>query len=244
MKFEFLSTEPDLVDLRPNSATRKWMDETTESFAYRCLPLNIANAHGWSFHLKQDILVHWDGGITKEAITIKSDKSTDHIASNIFGHGILTFHTHGVFRTEPGWDLMVGGSVNEPKDGIAPLTGIIETDWSPYSFTMNWKFTRPNQWISFKEGDVFCNVMPVQRGVLETLEPEIKRIESDEKLNEEHRLWNKSRQKFTQDLLEEKPYAVDKKWQKDYYRGRYPDGSDGPKDHIIKLRLKEFKKKF
>ena len=38
---------------------------------------------------------------------------------------------------------MVQGPINRPKDGIAALPGIIETDWSPYSFTMNWMFTRP-----------------------------------------------------------------------------------------------------
>jgi Family of unknown function (DUF6065) len=26
---------------------RAWMDATDQRFAYRCLPLNIANAHGW-----------------------------------------------------------------------------------------------------------------------------------------------------------------------------------------------------
>src|SRR5689334_8953002 len=33
--------------IRPAEATRPWMDATPEAFAYRCLPLNIANAHGW-----------------------------------------------------------------------------------------------------------------------------------------------------------------------------------------------------
>ena len=26
---------------------RGWMDRSVQGFAYRCLPLNIANAHGW-----------------------------------------------------------------------------------------------------------------------------------------------------------------------------------------------------
>ena len=74
---------------------------------------------------------------------------------------------HGVFRTEPGWNLFVGGSPNEPKDGLYPLSGVIETDWAPYSFTMNWQFTRPDHWISFEEGEPFCFLYPVQRGLLE-----------------------------------------------------------------------------
>ena len=31
----------------PAAPRREWMDATTESFAYRCLPLAIANSHGW-----------------------------------------------------------------------------------------------------------------------------------------------------------------------------------------------------
>ena len=44
-----------------------------------------------------------------------------------------------------GWNTFVTGPMNGIKDGIAPLSGVIETDWSPYSFTMNWRFTRPGK---------------------------------------------------------------------------------------------------
>ena len=36
---------------------------------------------------------------------------------------------------------MVRGPTNSPKDGIAALDGIIETDWAHSTFTMNWRFT-------------------------------------------------------------------------------------------------------
>src|SRR3989442_536780 len=43
--------EPTAIDpaplLRPASPRRRWMEETTDRFAYRCLPLSIANQHGW-----------------------------------------------------------------------------------------------------------------------------------------------------------------------------------------------------
>ncbi|HPF78440.1 MAG TPA: DUF6065 family protein [Alphaproteobacteria bacterium] len=244
MKMKFLATRPNLVDLRPNSPTRQWMDDTHESFAYRCLPLNVANAHGWSFHLKNDFVVHWNGENTMEAITIKSEEDVSRTVQSIFGHGILTFHTHGVFQTEEGWSMMASGPANTPRDAIYPLTGVIETDWSPYSFTMNWKITRPGVWIPFKKGDVYCSVFPVKRGVLESIEPELLPIESDPELKEEHELWGASRKKFNEDLKRQGSYAQEEKWQKSYYVGKRPDGSDGAKDHVIKLRLKEFKKKF
>lgn len=244
MKLKFLATRPNLVDLRPSAPTRKWMDETSESFAYRCLPLNVANAHSWSFHVMEDFVVHWNGGRAIDAITIKSEKDVSRSVQSIFGHGIITFHTHGLFQTEEGWSMMASGPANEPKDGISPLTGIIETDWSPYSFTMNWKITRPGVWIPFRKGDVFCSVMPVQRNILENTEPEFLPIESEPNLKEEHDLWGKAREKFNEDLKKDGSYAQQEKWQKSYYRGQRPDGSSGAKDHVIKLRLKEFKKKY
>ena len=33
--------------IRAAPSKREWMDKTPDSFAYRCLPLSIANAHGW-----------------------------------------------------------------------------------------------------------------------------------------------------------------------------------------------------
>ena len=33
--------------VRPASAQRDWMDAAPNAFPYRCLPLNIANGHGW-----------------------------------------------------------------------------------------------------------------------------------------------------------------------------------------------------
>ena len=45
-----------------------------------------------------------------------------------FGHGVLTFHVPVISRTERGWDLMVSGPINAPKDATAPLSGVVETD--------------------------------------------------------------------------------------------------------------------
>ena len=243
MKFKFLATNENAVDIRPNKPTRKRMDETSESFAYRCLPLNIGNSYGWSFHLKEDFVAHWDGGREEEAVTILSNSTNiKRTVSTIFGHGIITFHTHGIFQTEPGWSLYASGPANEPRDAISPISGIIETEWSPYSFTMNWKITRPNTWISFEKGDVFCSVVPIQRGVMESIEPEIWPISVEPDLEDEHKKWSQARKKFNDDLKKPGSDAEQEKWQKSYYRGFRPDGSPGAEDHIIKLRLNPFKK--
>jgi hypothetical protein len=71
---------------------------------------------------------------------------------------------------------MVQGPINRPKDGIAALSGIIETDWSPYSFTMNWIITRPDTPVRFEKGEPYCHIFPVSCGALRGSSPNLKAL--------------------------------------------------------------------
>ena len=138
----------------PARSDRPWMDATDDRFAYRCLPLSIANAMGWEILLPTTIAVTWNGGAATEDISVTvADPSYEvsAIAASHFGFGTLTFHTGYLFRTDPGVGIWARGVPNRPKDGIAPLEGIIETDWLDFTFTMNWKFTRPGT-VHLREG--------------------------------------------------------------------------------------------
>src|SRR5581483_8188124 len=139
--------------IRPAPSTREWMDQTTNSYAYRCLPLNIANAHGWQMLSPISFDAIWNGGAGQDAIRFRgppgSKERPHQHPTSIFGYGVMTFHIEAVFRTPPGWNLYIGGPANRFKDGISPLSGVMETDWTPFTFTMNWKFTRPNHWVHF-----------------------------------------------------------------------------------------------
>src|SRR5206468_2641323 len=108
-------------------ATRGWMDRSPDSFAYRCLPLNIANAHGWEILAPCGFTAVWNGKLDIGAVTVTADDGAraEQLPISLFGQGVLTFHIEGIFRTPPGWNLWVGGSPNRAKDGIAPLSGII-----------------------------------------------------------------------------------------------------------------------
>lgn len=144
--------------IRPAPLERAWMDVTDQRFAYRCLPLNIANTHGWEILCTTAFSAIWDGRPGLDAIRIEAQSGAGAPAISHFGNGVLTFHVPCLFKTEPGVDLFATGPINRPKDGIAPLTGIIETDWSPYTFTMNWMFTRPQQRVSFEADEPFCHI--------------------------------------------------------------------------------------
>ena len=112
---------------------RTWMENTDQKYAYRCLPLNIANQHGWCVYLDDDVQVVWNGEKTIDAITVTSRTS---MATSHFGHGVLTFHINHVIKTSPGYNLYISGAPNHFINGIQPMTGIYESDWAPYSLSL------------------------------------------------------------------------------------------------------------
>ncbi|HEY2358858.1 MAG TPA: DUF6065 family protein [Phenylobacterium sp.] len=227
--------------IRAASQRRAWMDGTPESFAYRCLPLNIANAHGWELLSPCGFDAEWNGGTAVDDVVIRTDPgASGQPPVALFGQGVLTFHVDGLFRTPAGYNLWVGGPPNAGKDGIAPLGGIIETDWSPYSFTMNWRFTRPGQVIRFEENEPFCFLFPVERRLVETVKPRIAPIEEAPELKRQFEQWSASRDHFRAEVEANPPATPAEKWQKLYYRGVDADGKPGPADHRAKLRLAEF----
>jgi hypothetical protein len=226
--------------IRPAEATRDWMDQTSEHFAYRCLPLNIANAHGWEVLSPCDVTAIWRGGTDVKDVVIRTPPGTsaNDAPVSIFGQGVLTFHIYGIFRTPPGWNLWVGGSPNAAKEGVTPLTGIIESDWSPYSFTMNWRFLRRNHPVTFKKGEPICFLFPVQRAALEQFRPRFAPM-TDE-LMDQFKAWSASRDAFRLEMERNPPAAPADKWQKRYYRGIDMNDRQGVADHRAKLRLLPF----
>jgi hypothetical protein len=146
-----------------------------------------------------------------------------------------------LFRTEPGFDLMIQGPINRPKDAIAALSGVIETDWSPYSFTMNWIFTRPGAPVQFDKGEPFCHIFPIRRSDLDAVVPEILALSSNPTLKAQHDAWTASRERFNTELMQPGSQAESEKWQKMYNRGVVP-GSDQVQSegHRTRLRVKPF----
>lgn len=228
--------------IRPASSKRLWMDETPESFAYRCLPLAIANAHGWEIMSPCGFEARWTGGSGAEAVEVRLDPGTELRMApvSLFGQATVTFHIEGLFRTPPGWNLWVGGSPNHAKDGIAPLGGVIETDWSPYTFTMNWRFTRQDHWVRFEKDEPICFFFPVERNALLETEPQVRPIDEAPELKEQFERWSASRNAFQEQVRIDRPQAPADKWQKLYYRGVDPDGVKRIEGHQSKLRLAPF----
>jgi hypothetical protein len=226
--------------VRPAPVERDWMDRSPEAFAYRCLPLDIANAHGWEVLCPAGFEASWDGEPAASAITVTSEAAPHLLPASHFGSGVLTFHLHGLIRTEPAIQLWVSGSPNRIKDGIQPLQAIVETDWAPYTFTMNWRFTRPGR-VRFEAGEPFCFFFPLRLDLIEQIQPVFVPIERDAATAAAYRAWVAARNGFNADLQVEGSSARTAKWQKAYFRGQMPDGAPADHGHRTRVRVAPFK---
>jgi Family of unknown function (DUF6065) len=236
-----------LPAVMPAPRWRDWMNATPGRFANRCLPLLVANEAGWVILNPIGFTATWDGGPERSAVTVEFEEGEIPPAGSAsvdghFGHGILTWGVPYLFRTPPGYNLLARGPANWPKDGIAALEGLVETDWSTAQFTMNWKFTRPDNPVTFERGEPFCMIVPQRRGELESFDPTIQHARADPETAEGWKAWGESRDrlqidKFLSEYSNEYAEARDA-WERNYFKGALP-GRTAP-EHQTKLRLREF----
>lgn len=133
---------------------RDWIDATDQQFARRCLPLLIANQAGWFILNTHALRVTWDGGDGQDALSLEWLSSEPlYPALSRFGHGILTWTVPYLFRTPPGVQLLARGPANWPKDGVSALEGLVGTDWSVATFTMNWIMMAVDHGVEFQAGE-------------------------------------------------------------------------------------------
>ena len=242
--------EPSLVAYRVSDApplrlvsapaARAWMHATADRFAQRCLPLLMANQHGWLVLNSHRVVVLWTGGDDQASLRIEHRSGSEpYPAISHFGYGILTWTIPYLFRTPPGYNLLVRGPANWPKDGASPLEGLVETDWSAATFTMNWKLTRPGFPVVFEVDEPICMLVPQRRGDIEAFRPRLADIHDDPELFDEYRAWIQSRSSFLQDLPIPGSEANASGWQRDYFRGVSPTGSPAV-EHQLKLKVREF----
>jgi hypothetical protein len=216
------------------------MDDPALRFAYRCLPIVMANQAGWVIGSPGRIAVRWNGGprISDLQLRFPGCPGETRVTSH-FGHGIMTITMPYLFRTPPGINLWIKGPTNLFKDGIHPLEGIYEADWAVSTFTMNWKITRPNRTIRFAKGEPICMIVPLPRDLVESLEPAVTPIESSPQLQAQYETWSRQRAAFMARLDEADPATLERGWQRHYMLGLDSDDRrfDG---HQTKLRLREF----
>lgn len=233
----YRTSPPPWPALVPASSTRGWIERTDSRFARRCLPLMMASQAGWFLIGTHSFTARWDGGDGLDAIRLDFTTAPPYPAISHFGYGIVTFHIPFLFRTPPGWNLLARGPSNWPKDGAIALEGLVETDWSMATFTMNWKLTTTRRPVSFTAGEPICMLVPQRRGELERFKPRIMEMANDPETEQGYIAWRDARSKFLSELNVPGTDANTQEWQKHYFRGTSPNGT-AASAHQTKLTLK------
>jgi hypothetical protein len=191
----------------------------------------------------------WNGGPGMADISFTPD--TPHpdfpnFALSHFGRGVVSFPVGYMFRTEPGWSVLCGGSPNHIKHGIQPLVGLIETDWLPFPFAMNWRFTAPGK-VHFEKDEPFCFFTLIEDKKLEAVEVVTRSLNSEPDLQGQYEAWKKTRTQFNARLMRSDPDAMKAAWQRFYFRGELPEEPTAETaavteqkhiDHVNRRRLK------
>src|SRR5205823_1653280 len=89
----------------------------------------------------------------------------------------------------------------------------------PYPFTMSWQVTRRLKVIRIQRGQPICMITPIRRGEIETVDPEIRNIESDPELLRSFNVWSASRRIKVQESAPRPSGAPSAKPQGHYIRG-------------------------
>jgi len=238
-------TRDNAPQIAPAPISREWMPEMSEKrigWPTRCLPMLIANQSGWELRNRCAFTATWleHDGVDVRVAPDKRDTS-QFLPSSHFGNGILTWHLPMLLRTPPGYNLLVRGPANQPKDGASALEGVVETDWASASFSMSWKLTRKLWPVRFEVDEPICMLVPQRRAELEEFAPELRLIESDEELQAKHEFFLRSRDATSQ-MEQAVRVSAGKsvQWQGDYTRGRHADGEAGTPDHQTRRHLRPF----
>jgi hypothetical protein len=217
---------------------RKLMDETPGKGAYRCLPLSMANQAGWFVHAPVAFTAVWNGEVEASGVQIEFDEASTvgpEAVMSHFGSGIVTFRLPLLFRTPPGIGLLVRGAPNWPLVNFAPLEGLVETDWNPSSFTMNWKILEPGRPARFEKDVPVCFIQPFDLNLPERLEAVRRPLDGTSEVGQAYQAWRKERQEFLGSEAQKRG-----EWQKDYFRGL--DASRKTvATHRTNFRLSEFR---
>ncbi|CAK9076615.1 Uncharacterized protein SCF082_LOCUS36898, partial [Durusdinium trenchii] len=191
----------------------------------------MANQSGWVIPCPATVSMKWNGKDMPDALTIKvhdGPKGIDQFIVSHFGSGIVTFRLPWLFRTPPKIGLFVRGATNYPKDYAVPLDGLVETDWSPSTFTMNWKVMKRGTDVWFRKGEPICMIMPYPLALLEWTEPGATNIEKEPVTQKAYLSWAASRQQAIT-----RHQGGQDTWQKDYMKGQTAGGTVARVERVL-----------
>lgn len=233
--------------IEPAGVRREWMDATTGKFAYRCLPLSMANQLGWIVRAPGTFSAEWNGKSGVDALKLKFTDSPPHYQKQVlshFGHGIISFAMPWIFRTPPGVATLVRGPSNYWINGAHPLEGLVETDWITATVSMNYQVTVRNREVWFRKGEPLFMLVPMRLELIEEIQPVQRDIQMNPQLLKDAMEFNQKRRATLKTNLDrsvtEGPDAA-KAFELDYIRGQTAGGQK-TEHHRSNLKLKQLQK--
>jgi hypothetical protein len=227
MKIEIFKT-PNSLPIRPCKIDREWMASFPKRNPYRCNPMTVANGYGWEIYSPSTFTAIWDGSAGQSdvsGISFRSEKGAK-LPSHHFGSGILTWETGFLIKTEFPYAMYINSPSNVVTKNATPLSGIVETYWLPYPFTLNWKINEPGYPIIINEGDILAQIFPIQINVFDEMEVIVKNTdEAPEDLKKKYYSWSTNRNKNLNNF------------QGHYIRGEIPDTSHSEKNRYSKINV-------
>ena len=225
--------DDEVFKIVPLTMQRDWMHESKEKFAYKCLPLNIANQYGWTVLSPCDFNVAWYGGASQVDVEVFDieEKYAGSITSH-FGTQTFTILPDFIIQTPPGFSSYIRGVPNRSYGVLKPLDAIVETDWLPFTFTYNYKFEEPGI-VKFKKGDPLFSFFPIERNTVENFSLVTRKIDEGSEFYQDFKEYANSRDDFNSHERDSRLF------QRFYIDGKGPNKFYEIKNHIKKLFFKE-----
>lgn len=167
---------------------RDWFDQSENRKFYDDVTFTLANQSGWELLVPEDFDIEWTGGDKPTDVIVHCLASEAYRFYTGMGHGVCSIRTGYVVRTPPDYAILCTGAPNFFKDGVVPMTSIIESNWAHVTFFVNWKMTRPGR-VSFKKHEPigFCTIVPHRQ--LESFELRVDSLKSNDDLYSKYMMW-------------------------------------------------------
>lgn len=165
-KIKVQRLSPTSANIEQLSATRDWMDNTSEKHAYMCFPMTLTNGLGWGISFNKDIRVIWDGVESHDPnhVTILEG---DDIVYTGRAHGTISFKTGLIFKTDEDVTMLSMPVPNQFIRGAQAFTVLISTSFYKAELPLAMKITEPNIDIFIPAGTPVAAVMPISVGKLQ-----------------------------------------------------------------------------
>ena len=216
-------------EIEPMNMQRDWMHQSYKKFAYKCLPLGIANQYGWQVISPTDFSVSWFGGTKMSDVQIEvEDPEYERYFNSHFGESTFTLNLDFIIKTPENYSIYIRGVPNKPYGVVRPLDAIVETDWLPFTFTYNFLFMEPGT-VNFKKGEPLFCFFPIERATVENFEIVNKSIEEYPDLLKDFQDFSSSRDRHLKSGYDAGVF------QKFYINGEGPSKKYNIKNHLKKI---------